>query len=490
MPKNVKIIQAINRQNVNVPKLKVCAYARVSTRSKEQAESYETQVRYFKEKIENNPLWEMVGIYADEAVTGTKIKGREEFQAMLQECENGNIDLVITKSLTRFARNTIECIQTIRKLKALGIGIYFEKENINTLTEKSELVLTILSSIAQGESEDFSGNNRWAIKKRFQDGTFVISEPAYGYANNENGNLVLNEDEAKIVRMMFEDYLNGKGSYLIAKKLNELKIPTKRCGEQWTDRVVKSILDNPVYVGDLLMQKTYTENSFPFEKKINRGEREQYLIEDDHEAIITRDEAVLLNNLKKYKARIVRLDHESCKNRYVFSGRLVCGDCGKHFRRKKVYIGKPNEMVQWSSSKHILDKKACGMKPINECEIHNAFIEMYNKLYTNQGVALEPFLERLRMLPAKNKAKELERIDIEIDNLTMQYRILNEVMKKGYIDTAIFMQKSNEINHNIAECRKRKIKIFTQHKQKNGNSRDGEVDKFIKKREKMYEGIR
>ena len=175
-------------------------------------------------------------MYADEAATGTKVRGREEFQAMIEACENGEIDLILTKSITRFARNTVECIQIIRKLKLLGVGILFEKENINTLTEKSELMLSILSSIAQGESEDFSGNNRWAVEKRFQEGTFVIGTPAYGYKNDENGELVIVEEEAETVRWIFDAYLNGLGTYLIAKELNKKEIPTIRSGENGVTR--------------------------------------------------------------------------------------------------------------------------------------------------------------------------------------------------------------------------------------------------------------
>lgn len=186
MAKKVTVINAISDSKHTQPqqRLKVCAYARVSTGSRAQAESYATQVEYYTEKIENNPLWEFAGVYADEGITGTKVKGRDDFKAMVAACEEGDIDLILTKSITRFARNTVECIQTIRKLKAIGVGIYFEKEGINTLTEASELMLTILASVAQGESEDFSGNNRWAIINRFENGTFIVGTPAYGYGSS------------------------------------------------------------------------------------------------------------------------------------------------------------------------------------------------------------------------------------------------------------------------------------------------------------------
>lgn len=236
MAKKVTVINAISDSKHTQPqqRLKVCAYARVSTGSRAQAESYATQVEYYTEKIENNPLWEFAGVYADEGITGTKVKGRDDFKAMVAACEEGDIDLILTKSITRFARNTVECIQTIRKLKAIGVGIYFEKEGINTLTEASELMLTILASVAQGESEDFSGNNRWAIINRFENGTFIVGTPAYGYRKDEDGNLIIEETEAEVVRWIFEAYLNGMGAYVIAKMLNDHKIPTIRGSEKWS----------------------------------------------------------------------------------------------------------------------------------------------------------------------------------------------------------------------------------------------------------------
>lgn len=266
MAKKVTVINAISDSKHTQPqqRLKVCAYARVSTGSRAQAESYATQVEYYTEKIENNPLWEFAGVYADEGITGTKVKGRDDFKAMVAACEEGDIDLILTKSITRFARNTVECIQTIRKLKAIGVGIYFEKEGINTLTEASELMLTILASVAQGESEDFSGNNRWAIINRFENGTFIVGTPAYGYRKDEDGNLIIEETEAEVVRWIFEAYLNGMGAYVIAKMLNDHKIPTIRGSEKWQDSVVKNILMNPVYEGDALHQRTYTEKQLVY----------------------------------------------------------------------------------------------------------------------------------------------------------------------------------------------------------------------------------
>lgn len=271
--------------------LRVCAYCRVSTGTAEQKDSFEAQVQYYSQMIQDKDGWVYAGIYADEARSRTKLTRRDEFHRMIQDCRLGKIDLILTKSVTRFARNTVDSIKAIRQLKELGIGVYFEKERVNTLSEKSEQLLTILSSIAQGESESISTNNRWAIVRRFQNGTYTISSPAYGYVNDENGELVIEPEESEIVRRIFDGYLGGKGSYAIARELRQEGLPIIRNSKGWQDSVVKGILQNPVYEGDLLQQKTYTTEGVPFIKRRNQGQLPQYLIKDNHEAIITREEA-------------------------------------------------------------------------------------------------------------------------------------------------------------------------------------------------------
>ena len=467
MAKKVTVINAISESKHTQPqhRLKVCAYARVSTGSRAQAESYATQVEYYTEKIENNPLWEFAGVYADEGITGTKVKGRDDFKAMVEACEEGDIDLILTKSITRFARNTVECIQTIRKLKAIGVGIYFEKENINTLTEASELMLTILASVAQGESEDFSGNNRWAIINRFENGTFIVGTPAYGYRKDEDGNLIIEETEAEVVRWIFESYLNGMGVYVIAKMLNDAKIPTIRESEKWQDSVVKNILTNPVYEGDALHQRTYTEKQFPFTRKVNYGQMNMYLTSDAHPPIITHEEAEAVRSIMEYRSRTLNMNGERSQSRYIFSSRIICGDCGNHFRRQKIYIGKPYEKIIWACHKHVEDKEFCHMKAIREDVLQQAFVAMWNKLYTNQGTILEPLLKALTDLAvSKPDTEEIEQLDNEIHSISEQSRILNQVMKKGYMDSALFMEKNNLLAHRLTECRRKKTLLARRHK--------------------------
>ena len=300
--------------------LRVAAYCRVSSDSSDQLHSYATQIKAYTEQIGAHADWELVDVYADEGLTGTRMDKREDFQRLLADCRKGKVDRVLCKSISRFARNTKDCLAALRELSALGVTVYFEKENINTVSEKSELFITILASVAQGESENISSNNRWAIQKRFQDGTYIISTPAYGYGKDEDGNLVIIESEAETVRWIYESYLNGMGVYVIAKALNQKGIPTIRGAEKWQDGVIQDILKNPIYEGDMLQQRTYTETRFPFVRRVNNGQRNQYLIKDSHPPIVTHEEAEAVRNLMAYRVDVLHMNKSDYTKRYLFSG--------------------------------------------------------------------------------------------------------------------------------------------------------------------------
>jgi site-specific DNA recombinase len=252
------------------PKLRVAAYCRVSTGSDEQLISLKAQKMHYESYIKSNPDWEFAGLYYDEGVTGTKKEKRGELLRMIRDCENGLIDFVVTKSISRFARNTTDCLELVRKLIDLGIYIYFEKENLNTGDMESELMLSILSSLAEGESVSISENNKWSAQKRFQNGTFKVSYPPFGY-ENVDGEMVINEEQAEVVRWMFAETLAGKGTYKIAGALNKKGIPTKK-GGQWSPSTVRGILGNEKYTGDIIFQKTYTDSQF--NRHTNRGEKD------------------------------------------------------------------------------------------------------------------------------------------------------------------------------------------------------------------------
>lgn len=478
MGKRMTVIPAVRKhgRSVERAKLRVCAYARVSTNHESQEASCEVQINHYMQKIQSNQLWEFAGIYADIGITGTKIKRRDEFKTMLEECEKGNIDLILTKSISRFCRNVVDCLQTVRKLKTLGVGVWFEKENINTLTDNSELVLSILAAIAQAESEDFGSNNRWSILRRFQDGTYTISAPAFGYQNDEDGDLILKEDETEIVKWMFSSYLNGIGCYQIAKQLNEFGIPPIRHGREWTEPVVRGILKNPIYEGDLLLQKTYRDFALPCSHKMNKGEVEQYLITDNHEPLISREEAQAVRYLFDYRKEVLNSAGEQSQNRYVLSGKIICDECGGHFKRKILYGGKK---IVWSCGQHIKDKTVCRMKAIDEADIHNAFVTMWNKLYTNKGEVLEPFLESLLSIPAGVDSSEIEKLDKEIETIVEQCRILSQVMKQGYVDTALFMEKYSQQLQKLTNCRRRRNMLVKKTRMRNEVVKTEELIKLL-----------
>jgi len=460
MVKKVRKIEPVKQQVILElqPKKRVCAYCRVSTDSREQHNSFSAQVEYYKTFIGKRDDWEYTEIFADEAKSGTQVKRRDEFLRMIKECEDGKIDMIITKSVTRFARNTVDSIEAIRKLKALGIAVYFEKENINTLSEKSELLLTILSSLAQGEAESISTNNKWAVKKRFQDGTFKIGTPAYGYSNGEDGELVIKEDEAEIIRRIFNEYLNGKGSYVIAKKLNRDNVPVIRCAKSWSDGVVKEILLNPIYVGDLLLQKTYTTEALPFERKANKGELPQYFIENNHQPIITREQGQMIREIYEYRIGQMGIDDSGkYQNRYEYSSKIICKECGSIFRRQKIYMGEPYETIQWCCIQHIKDIKKCSMKAVREDKIQEAFFAMWNKLVSNYADILHPLLESLKNLRIdKDQEEEIIKLNNRIMELTEQIHILSRVVLKGYIDSAVFIERQNALTIELEAIKKKR----------------------------------
>lgn len=443
-------------------KKRVCGYCRVSTGSMEQKDSFENQLSYYTKLIKSNEDWEFAGIYADQAKSGTKLETRNEFLRMIQDCELGKIDMVITKSVTRFARNTIDSIEVIRKLKSLNIAVFFEKENINTLSEQSEVLITILSSLAQSESESISTNNKWGIQKRFQDGTFVISCPAYGYKKNKDRELIIDENEAGKVRMIFRKYLSGKGAYTIAKELTEEKIPTIRNAEKWQEGVIKGIIQNVIYTGDLLLQKTYTTEVIPFERKINYGELPKYYITENHEPIITRAQAELIQEILSYRRKQMKCDDPyKYKTRYAFSSKIICGECGGIFRRQKIYIGKPYEKIQWCCIKHIEDITSCSIKAIKEDVIHYAFIKMWNKLISNYDDILIPMIESLKKLKVdKAQEKELQKYNNTMMELTKQSHILSRVLSKGYIDSAIFIERQNKLDLELEAVKNKRYYIL------------------------------
>lgn len=336
-------------------KKRVCAYARVSSLSNSQGESLENQVTYFKDKIKSTPEYEFVDVFVDRGITGTK-GDRPAFQEMLTQCREGKIDIILVKSISRFARNTTIVLEYVRQLKLMGIDVHFEKENLRSLSKDGELMLTVLSSFAEEESRNISENMKWTIKRKFQRGEGYINVKRFlGYDKDEYGDLIINPEEAAIVKRIFQEYLSGNGSYTIAKIFNKEGIPTVT-GSKWDDNTILNILKNEKYKGDALLQKTYTPNYLDKKKKRNTGQVESYYIVENHSAIISRDiwDKVHAELQRRKKSQI------SNQARYDLSGKLICSKCGIKLKHRIWNSGKPSQKIVWQCSKYIKEgKDAC-----------------------------------------------------------------------------------------------------------------------------------
>jgi len=317
--------------------VRVAPYCRVSTDTEDQANSFESQKLYFESKIEENPKWEMVKMYADAGISGTNTAKRTEFNNMIRDAKAGKIDLIITKEVSRFARNTVDTLKYTRELKSWGVGVFFCNDNINTLDGDGELRLTIMASIAQEESRKTSERVKWGQKRQMEKGV-VFGRNILGY-HLENGVLTVNEEEAGLVRHIFNKYVEGKGLHIIAKELQAEGHKTKNGHSEWTNKSIRTILQNEKYVGDLLQKKTITPDFLTHKKQYNRGEEEMVYIKDHHEPIIDREIFDFVQAEFKRKSKNYQETKSKHSNRYAFSGKIQCSHCGRRyvarFRKRK-----------------------------------------------------------------------------------------------------------------------------------------------------------
>ena len=324
------------KKTEDAPKLRVAAYCRVSTETDEQATSYEAQIEHYTEFIGNHPGWELAGIYADDGISGTNTKKREEFNRLIEDCMAGQVDMIVTKSISRFARNTLDCLKYIRQLKDKNIPVFFEKEAINTLDAKGEVLLTIMASLAQQESQSLSQNVRLGLQYRYQQGKVQVCTNRFlGYDKDEDGNLVINPEEAEVVKRIYREYLGGKSYYAIGQGLTADGIRTAAGNDYWLASTLKKILTNEKYIGDALLQKTITTDFLNKKRVANKGIVPQYYVENSHEAIIPRD---LFLQVQEEMVRRARLETGTGKRRvysgkYALSHLVYCAHCGDIFRR-------------------------------------------------------------------------------------------------------------------------------------------------------------
>lgn len=422
MRKNVMVIPAVKKfgntvTKEEVKKLSVAAYCRVSTDTEEQATSYDTQVAHYKEYISKNQMWKFVGIYADDGISGTGTKKREEFLRMIDDCMAGKIDMVITKSISRFARNTIDCLKYIRQLKDKNIPVIFEKENINTLDAKGEVLITIMASLAQQESESLSKNVKLGLQFRYQQGKVQVNTKRFlGYTKDENGNLVIDPEQAKVVKRIYREYLEGKSHGSIAKGLEKDGIPNGSGKKKWWDTNIRQILMNEKYMGDALLQKTYSTDVLSKKRIKNEGTVPQYYVENNHEAIISKEihYAVQAENRRRNSLIDEQNIRTGYSSKYALTGVLVCGECGAPYHRvvwyesgQRVPVWRCRTRVQKSSN-------ACLSPTIHEEKLHAAIIKAIKEASGSQNQTIEKLKQNINdvigddLETCDSKLKELQ----------------------------------------------------------------------------------
>ena len=394
-PKKVTIIPCdpqLAERDIRKKHLRVAPYCRVSTDKEEQLSSYEAQIEYYTDKINSNPDWTMVRLYADEGITGTSARKRKDFLKMVRDCQKGKIDLVITKSVSRFCRNTLDGLNYVRRLKQYGVGVYFEKENVNTLYMDNEMILTFMMSQAQAESESLSGNVKWGHRKNFQDGKVYYNYKCFlGYRRGADGRPEIDPEQAAVVRRIFSRYLLGHSVRQIVTDLMADGIKTATGKEIWHDSVIQKMLCNEKYIGDALLQKTYIADLFSKEKRVNNGELPKYYVHDCHPAIIDREtfqkvqeEIARRSSIRKTSSKTKTELGKYC-GKYVLSELLVCGECGSPYRRV-IWTQKGAKRVVWRCQNRLEHgKKLCKKSPTwDEQDLHAAVIGAMNELFQTQ----------------------------------------------------------------------------------------------------------
>ena len=367
MEKNIIQIDALPQLK---RKLRVAAYARVSSSKDAMLHSLSAQVSYYNKYISSHDDWEFVGIYADEGISGTK-EDRDEFQRMINDCRTGKIDLILTKAISRFARNTMTMLEIVRELKNLNVDVFFEEQNLHSISSDGEMVLTLLASVAQEEARSVSENQKWRIRKDFEKGLIWGGSSAYGY-RIINKKMVIIPEEAKLVKRIFQLYISGLGFQKISKLLNDEGIPAMRA-KRWNKQSLQQIIANINYTGDLLLQKTYNENYLTKKTKINRGELDQFFVENDHEAIITRDEYYAALEIRRKRVDYFKLDNFKVHT-YPLTGFVRCGNCGKNYNHKRTRYTEKWSCVTYQN----MGKAECDAKSVPDAELTRITLEVLN----------------------------------------------------------------------------------------------------------------
>lgn len=417
---------------------KTAGYARVSTEQDEQTSSYEAQVDYYTKLIKGNPEWEFVNVYTDEGITGTNTKKRKGFNDMVADALEGKIELILTKSVSRFARNTVDSLVTIRRLKEAGCEVYFEKENIYTFDGKGELLLTIMASLAQEESRSISENVTWGKRKSAADGKVYVGYShflGYDKGAEKGGPMKINPEQAELVKRIYSDFMNGQTTFAIAQKLTDEGIPTPAGRTKWRATTIESILSNEKYKGCAILQKTYTADFLTKTIKANRGEVPQYYVEDSHEAIIQPDE---WEAVQAELARRKALGRHYSGNS-VFASKLICGDCGGFYGPKVWNSTKPAyRRVVWQCNDKFKSGHNCGTPHLTEEAVKEKFTAAFNKVFSIKAELIANCKE------IRNRYADTSGIDAEQSALADEMEVVAEMARRAIDENARAARDQNE----------------------------------------------
>ena len=418
-------------QSESRKKKRVAAYCRVSTGSEDQRNSFEAQKIYFTRLYKGSPEYELVDIYADLGISGTR-NDRPEFMRLLDDCNRGLIDVVVTKSISRFARNTKDCLTALRELKRLGITVTFEKENIDTARVSDEIMITIMEGLAQEESISISKNVRWALRKRMANGTLRIARVPYGYKKDKDGRLAIDEPKAALIRRIFDLYLSGYGGRKIALILNEEQIPSPK-GTLWNNITIYKILKQEKYIGDILWQKTYSV--FMGERdQINRGDVDSWYIRDAHPAIIDRETFIKAQELRQESTRTGKRGESLSP----FRGKMRC-TCG----RSLLYV--KNKYPYWECSARFDSVTPCDCSIVYDEVIEAAWKKMCYKLCRHADEILAPILVQLEKMDEAVRGGEMEELNERADDIRQRRYVLHKLRSEGVIDYEVLMQSEGEL---------------------------------------------
>lgn len=460
LAQNITVIPArrsigTQKPAAKVQKTRVAAYCRVSTEFEEQESSYDVQVEHYTNYINSNPDWEMVEVYADDGISGTNTKKRDEFNRMIEDCKAGKIDMILTKSISRFSRNTVDCLKYTRELKDMNIAVFFEKENINTLDAKGEVLMTIMAALAQQESESLSANVRLGIQFRNQQGKVQINHNWFlGYTKDEDGKLVIVPEEAAIVQRIYAEYMDGKSFLQIKRSLEADGIKNGAGHKKWHESNIKQILTNEKYIGDALLQKTYTVNTLEKKRVNNNGIAPKYYVEGSHEAIIDKDIFLRVQAEIARRANILTDGKKRIySSRYALSSIVFCGHCGDIFRRVK-WNNRGCQSTVWRCVSRVLKKSSgidCPARTIHEEVLQAAVVTAVNDAWSRKDAILPELRENIRAVLEEDTDAKLAEIDAAVKQ--KQAELLNAGKDQSKID---------EIGDEIMTLREERQSILTE----------------------------